>query len=185
MSVLAPEHREDLRKSGLTDTTIEALQFAAAPPHHLKTLRGVKSAYHLPYFDLSGKVDGFQRRKLFPPIITSSGTMKYWQPPNTSPHLYLPPLLSWQSVARHTTTELTITEGEKKAACACQHALITAGIGGVWCWRSRLDNGDTLTLPMLDEFQWPDRSVLMCPDSDAWHEEKGWNILAGFFALAK
>lgn len=38
---------------------------------------------------------------------------------------------------------------------------------------------------MLDEFIWPNRPVLICPDSDAWHEEKGRNILAGFFALAK
>ena len=61
---------------------------------------------------------------------------------------------------------------KKKRRLACQHGLITAGIGGVWCWRSTLDNGDTLTLPMLDEFQWPNRSVLICPDSDAWHDGK-------------
>lgn len=184
MTTLAPEHREDLKKSGLTDNTIEMLHFKAVRPHDVK-LRGVDSAYVLPYFHLDGTANEFTRFKLFPPIKTSNGTMRYWQPLNTSPQLYLPPLLSWQSVARHATTELTITEGEKKAACACQHGLITAGIGGVWCWTSTLDNGDKLTLPMLDEFQWPDRAVLMCPDSDGWQKEKGWNILAGFFALAK
>ena len=52
-------------------------------------------------------------------------------------------------------------------------------------WRSTLDNGAKLTLPMLDEFQWTGRPVLVCPDSDAWHEGKERNILAGFFALAK
>jgi hypothetical protein len=180
----APQHLDDLKKSGLSDTTIEALQFASIRPHDLK-LKGVESAYAIPYFNPDGSANGFQRRKLFPPITTSGGTMRYWQPPNTSPHLYLPPLLSWQSVAKHATTELTITEGEKKAACACQRGLITAGVGGVWCWTSTLDNGDKLILPILDEFQWTNRPVLLCPDSDGWHDGKGMQILAGFFALAK
>lgn len=184
MSVLAPEHLDDLKKSGLTSSTIEALGFAAVRPHDLN-LRGVGSAYALPYFHLDGTTNDFKRLKIFPPIKTDHGTMRYWQSPGTTPHLYLPPLLSWHNVARHITTEFTITEGEKKAAAACQHGLITAAIGGAWNWTLKLDNGDKLTLPMLDEFQWSDRSVLICPDSDAWHDGKGMNILAGFFALAK
>lgn len=184
MTVLAPEHREDLKKSGLTDTTIEALQFAAVRPHDLK-YREVESAYEIPYFDLSGKVNGFQRRKLFPPIISSSGTMKYWQAKDTLPHLYCPPIVNWQTVARTATTIMVIAEGEKKAAAACQQGLVTVGIGGVWCWTSTLESGDKLILPMLDEFQWTSRPVLICPDSDAWHDGNGVQILFGFFALAK
>lgn len=184
MSLLIQEHVDDLKKSGLTDSSITLLRCAAVPPHQIK-LKGVDSAYGLPYFTLDGSVNGFQRRKLFPPIKSSNGTMRYWQPSNTSPHLYLPPLLSWRNVAKHVTTALTLTEGEKKAAAASQQGLITAGIAGVWCWGSTLDNGDRLTLPMLDEFQWTDRPVLVCPDSDAWREGKELNILAGFFALAK
>ena len=185
MNALAPEHLADLLKSGLTAATTDALHFAAIRPHELKRHRGVESAYALPYFHLDGSMNDFQRLKFFPPIQTTTGTMRYWQAPDTQPHLYLPPLLSWPNVARHVTTVLTITEGEKKAACACQHGLIAAAVAGVWCWTSTLDSGDKLTLPMLDEFQWTGRSVLICPDSDAWHEGKGWQILAGFFALAK
>ena len=166
MNTLAPEHCADLKKSDLTDETIALMQVAGVPPSEIK-LRSVDSAYALPYFHLDGTPNDFRRWKLFPPIKTHEGTMRYWQPPNTSPHLYLPPLLSWQHVATHPQTELTITEGEKKAAAACQRGVITAGIGGVWCWRTTLDNGDTLILPMLDEFHWSNRSVLMCPDSDA------------------
>ncbi len=184
MNTLALEHAADLQKSGLTDATVSKMQIAAMPPWEIK-IRGVNSAYVLPYFNLDGSVNCFKRLKLFPPVKTDHGTMRYWQPPNTSPHLYVPPLLGWKNVARRTTTELTITEGEKKAAAACQHGLITAGIGGVWCWRSTLDNGDAFTLPMLDEFQWTNRSVLICPDSDAWHDGKEMQVLAGFFALAK
>ena len=184
MGALAPEHRADLDKSGLTDATIALMKVSAIPPDEIK-LCGVSSAYVLPYFNLDGSVNCFQRMKLLPPVKTDHGTMRYWQPPNTSPHLYLPPLLGWQKVARYVSTELTIAEGEKKAAAACQHGLITAAVGGVWNWTSTLDNGDKLTLPMLDEFQWTNRSVLLCPDSDAWQDGKGIQILMGFFALAK
>ncbi len=184
MAVLAPEHYADLDKSGLTEATVSLIQVAGASPTEAKR-HGADSAYALPYFQLDGSVNGFHRLKLLPPVKTSSGTMRYWQPPNTSPHLYLPPLLSWLNVARHATTELTITEGEKKAAAACQHGLITAAVGGVWNWTSTLDTGERLTLPMLDEFHWTNRSVLVCPDSDAWRDGKGVQILMGFFALAK
>ena len=99
--------------------------------------------------------------------------MRYWQPPNTIPASCIC-LRSW---AGRTSRDISQQNSQsrkvkRKRPAGCQHGLITAGIGGVWCWRSTLDNGDTLTLPMLDEFQWPNRSVLMCPDSDAWHEGK-------------
>jgi hypothetical protein len=182
--ILAPGHLQDLRASGLSNETIASLHFEAVRPHDIK-IQGVESAYSIPYFNLDGSVNCFKRMKLFPPIKTKSGTMRYWQPSNTLPHLYCPPLLSWPAVAENVATTLIVTEGEKKSAAACQHGLVTAGIGGVWCWTSTLDNGDKLALPMLDEFIWLNRPVLICPDSDAWHEEKCWNILAGFFALAK
>ena len=86
MVALAPEHRADLDKSGLTDTTIALMQVAAMPPSEIK-LRGVDSAYVLPYFHLDGTANAFKRAKLFPAIKTDHGTMRYWQPPNTSPHL--------------------------------------------------------------------------------------------------
>ncbi|TKB72533.1 MAG: DUF3854 domain-containing protein [Nitrospira sp.] len=182
---LSPDQISDLRRSGLTDDTITRMHCEGVRPKEIP-IKSATSAYAIPYFRLDGTLNCFSRLKFVPEVVDAQGRkMKYWQPPDSSPHLYLAPLLGWQNVARHSTTELVITEGEKKAAAACQHGLTTAGIGGVWCWRSTLDNGDTLTLPMLDEFQWPNRSVLICPDSDAWHEGKEMQILAGFFALAK
>jgi len=154
-------------------------------PHDIK-IKGVESAYAFPYFHLDGTVNEFQRWKLFPPIKTDHGTMRYWQPKDSLPHLYIPPIMDWQAVAKDVAICVVITEGEKKTAAACQHGLITAGIAGNWCHAATLDNGDKLTLPMLDEFIWPNRTVLICPDSDAWHDgKKAWDILAGFFALAK
>ena len=185
MKALSPDQLADLRRSDLTDNTIALMLCEGVRPKEIP-VTSATSAYAIPYFGLDGEPNHFHRLKLVPAVTDANGhAMKYWQPKDTVPHLYLPPLLSWKNVAAHATTELTITEGEKKAAAACQRSLITAGIGGVWCWRTSLDNGDKLTLPMLAEFTWTNRQVLLCPDSDAWHAGKERNILAGFFALAK
>ena len=184
MNSLAPEHLVDLRRSGLSDTTISVLQVKSVRPADIK-IHGVVSAYALPYFSLDGSVNCFSRRKVFPPIKTNHGTMKYHQPPDSPPNLYLPPIVRWIAIANDPTALVTLTEGEKKAAAGCQEGLAVMGVAGVWCWRSTLDNGDKLVLPMLDEFRWSTRPVLLCPDSDAWHDGKEMAILAGFFALAK
>ena len=185
MTALAPEHVADLRKSGLSDATIATLKFESIRPKEIP-IQKAESAYRLPYFDLAGNVNGFERLKLLPAVTSSDGRgIKYYQKPGTPPHLYLPPLLNWKAVATNPKTVLVITEGEKKSACACQRGLITSAVGGVWCWTSTLDNGDKLVLPTLDEFAWTNRTVLLCPDSDAWHDGKEHTILAGFFALGK
>jgi hypothetical protein len=96
-----------------------------------------------------------------------------------------PSFFSWQSVARNAKTLLTITEGEKKAACACQQGLIAAGIAGVWNWRQRLDTGEPFLLPTLDQFVWKDRNVELIPDSDAWRDDRLINVLGGFYAFGQ
>jgi hypothetical protein len=183
---LAPEHLEDLKASGLTDATIAALRFTSLCPSDIP-VRGAQSAYALPYFNLDGSVNCFKRVKLVPGVKDATGhAQKYWQQPGSQPGLYLPPsFFNWQSVAHNAQTSVTITEGEKKSAAACQAGIITAGVGGVWNWTSTISNGERLVLPVFDAFQWSNRPVLMCPDSDAWQEGKAFNILAGFFALAK
>jgi hypothetical protein len=183
---LAHDHLADLKSSGLDEDTIAALGVESVRPADIP-IKQAESAYRIRYYDMDGKPNGFYRLKLVPPVIGADGhKIKYYQSPGSGPHLYLPPVLNWRTAARSVRTELTITEGEKKAVAGCAQGLITAGIGGVWCWTSTLDIGDRLTLPMLDEFQWTARPVSICPDSDAWRDnEKGEQILRGFFAFAK
>jgi len=97
----------------------------------------------------------------------------------------LPPLFSWKAVAKDSRTLLLLTEGEKKAASACQRGLFAAGVAGVWNWRQRLDTGEPLAIPTLDQFAWKDRSVELVPDSDAWREDKLLSVLSGFYALGQ
>jgi hypothetical protein len=186
MNALAPEHLHDLKASGLTDDTIAALQFESVRPADIP-VRNAVSAYELPYFNLDGSLNCFRRVKLIPAVKDDEGhTQKYWQSPGSQPGLYLPPsFFNWQTVATNVRTAITITEGEKKAGAGCQAGMITAGVGGVWNWTTTLRNGDRLVLPAFDAFQWMNRPVLMCPDSDGWREAKEFHVLAGFFALAK
>lgn len=181
---LHPEHREDLRKSGLNEDTIRRLHFRAVRPHDLRKFHGVETAYNIPYFSMGGDVNGFARSRMFPPIKTADGhTQKYSQPTGSTPHLYLPPLLNWQALAGDPGKTLIITEGEKKAAKACQEGLHALGVGGVWNWRVRLDSGEAITLPELDSFSWSNRAVEIIPDSDAWRADKMSQVLGGFYAL--
>jgi|LNFM01.2.fsa_nt_gb hypothetical protein len=182
---LHDDHLKDLIKSGLSDVTIARLGFKAVRPHDIK-LSNVVSAYSIPYFDMEGQTNGFSRQKLFPPRKTTDGhTQKYSQPEGSSTHLYLPPLVNWLELALDPTKAIVITEGEKKSAKACQEGLTAMGVAGVWCWRSKIDNGEAITLPVLDEFNWKARRVEIVPDSDAWRPEKLLGVLSGFFALAK
>lgn len=182
---LHDDHLQDLKKSGLSAASISRLGFKALRPHDIK-LPGVETAYSIPYFDMEGRVNGFSRQRLFPPRKTSDGhTQKYSQPAGSATHLYLPPLIEWRASSKDPTKPLVFTEGEKKAAKGCQEGLAVVGIAGVWCWRSRVDGGESISIPDLDEFVWTGRHVEVVPDSDAWKPEKILNILGGFFALAK
>jgi hypothetical protein len=186
MAVLAPAHLEDLqKKSGLSDETIARLGYASVRPEELKHLRGVESAYTVPYFNVDGSVNCASRLKLFPPITTPDGhTQKYYQAPGSPPSLYLPPLLDWQAIASDPTRSIIMVEGEKKAAAGCQHGLVCAGVAGTWNWRQKLDQGERITLPILDQIIWTGRRVFLLPDSDGWREGKERSILSGFFSLA-
>lgn len=181
---LSAEHLADLRKSGLSDATIEKAQIRAVPPCDIK-LAGVESAYEIPYFKLDGTPSDFSRYKLFPPIIhEDSSTQKYDQPKGTDAWLYLPPLIVWADVAADPLRPVVFSEGEKKSLCACERGLACIGIAGVWNWRQRLDSGERLVIPTLDLFQWDRRPVELCPDSDVWRPEKR-QALQGFYALGR
>ena len=186
MSELSDTTIDDLEKSGLTADTIAALQISDVRPHELRRLPAdVKSAYRMPYFTLDGDQEAYSRLRLFPPATTSDGhTMKYYQEPGTDPHAYIPPLFDWRALAADPQYTISLVEGEKKAAAGCQGGWPCIGIGGVWSWKVKVERGDRITLPVLDQFTWTGRQVVMVPDSDAWREAKLFDIQAGFYALA-
>ena len=180
---LAPEHREDLYKSGLIEATIERCQFRSARPHDIRRFSKVDSALVIPYFDLSGKLTGYERFKFYPSQIHEDGKeQKYSQGHGSDSELYIPPLHPWKEIAADPTQLIVVTEGEKKSACACQSGLFCLAVAGVWNWRVKLDRYERMVVPGLDLFVWQDRAVEMVPDSDVWRKEK-FQALCGFYAL--
>ena len=129
---LHSDHLADLRKSGLSDETIEMMECYTARPVDIPKLLGwnpekVKSAMVFSYFGHDGKPNGFYRLKVFPPHKDKDGhAVKYLQRKGTTPHLYiLPPI---QKILNDPSEALIITEGEKKAARGVQESLPVIGM---------------------------------------------------------
>lgn len=180
---LSPEHLADLRASGLTDDTIEACQFKAVPPNKLRILRGIESAYEIPYFYANGTLKGFSRWKLFyRPDFTGDRRRKYHQAKGSDAQFFFPPQIDWKAVISDPTRVIVFVEGEKKAIALAQVGIAAIGVSGVWNWRQKLDNGERLVLLSLDQIVLSGRPVLLLPDSDCWRPEK-LQALEGFYAL--
>jgi hypothetical protein len=127
----------------------------------------------IPYFDLAGaKTDFWRLRYLKQPELKGFAVqakhkpLKYVQPSKTLNELYLPPIIDWEEVAADTLMPLLITEGEFKAACACEHTSYPCiGLGGVWSWKSAKKK--VQLIEGFDDFKWDQRPVYIVYDSDA------------------
>lgn len=174
---LHPLHREDLHRSGLSDGTIELMAVRSVPPRDIDRLangglQGVESVLEFPYPSLN-----FSRYKLFPPLKTSDGTLRYFQAKGSGCHLYvLPPVAEKLT---DVSEPLFIVEGEKKAAMAVQAGLSAIGIGGVWNWK---DKESWKGIEELQAVAFADRDVGLVFDSDTWARD---DLQQAVYALGK
>src|SRR5262245_31582983 len=128
-----PEHVQDLRASGLTDSTIALMHVESVDPSAWLKSKGVETAYRLPYTQLNG-CGPFWRDKLFPPATQSDGKQqRYHQPTDSGCRLYV--LESTVESLRDRAQPLFVVEGEKKAASGVQNGLLAVGIGGIWNYK--------------------------------------------------
>jgi D5 N terminal like/Domain of unknown function (DUF3854) len=177
LAPLFPLHQADVEKSGLSAATIQALGFSSVMGADLGRHIGwvppeVDSALVLPY---PGE-PGFCRVKVFPPYQGKDGhTNKYLQRKDSGVHVYVPPQarVLWQDP----TQPLGWTEGEKKAAKACQEVLPCHGLGGLWMWLQ-----DHEPLPLLNQIAHIDRLEWLAPDSDVWGRP---DLLQAVYAFGK
>jgi len=127
----------------------------------------------IPYYDFAGhKTDFWRLRYLRQPkptgfsALTKRKPLRYVQPKDSVNELYLPPIIDWEEVAEEPVTEIIITEGEFKAACACENTgYACIGLGGVWSWMASKKGIEILE--GFHTFKWEDRIVYICFDSDA------------------
>ena len=161
-----PGHLADLRKSGLTDATIRAQKITDVPPGMIDQLLGfptpkVVSAYLIPFADPRGSWMDHVRMKVFPPIATEKGTIKYLQPRHSGVRIYFP--LATLTAVLHSSEPLYLVEGEKKALSVSQLGLPAIGISGIEGWHPA---GSRALHPDCDDVGLDGRVVNLVPDAD-------------------
>jgi hypothetical protein len=122
---LHPLHRADLRKSMLSDDTIQQQGIRSIPPNMIAQLLrfdmpGVTSAMLFPFADPAGGWMDHIRMKIFPSLTRETGrggkkkaeTIKYLQPKASGVRLYFP--LATMRAACESMETLWVCEGEKK-----------------------------------------------------------------------
>jgi putative DNA primase/helicase len=106
----------------------------------------------------------------------------YLQPPKTPPLIYYPPNfdIPWKKVIENRDMAVILTEGELKAAKACQMGFPTLSIAGVHSWQDK-SKGITL-IPSLKMLGLESRIIYVCFDSDYRTNPK---ILSAIYSLAE
>ena len=160
ISGLAPSHLEDLRESGLNNKTIQGAGFKSVPPRLINKILGfnaqIDSLLEMPYPGTD-----FSRYKLFPPLTDREGhKVKYFQPKDSAPRLYVPPGFDCAKKLWR------FTEGEKKALKATQEGLNCLGLGGIWNFASKNAHGQPELIPDLKNIPWKNKTVEIVPDAD-------------------
>jgi len=172
MTVTATAMYEKLATSGLDKKDAQRLKIkflSKTQTAKVTDERFSVASMQLPYFEPNGKANHFWRIRLLEQSASfKKKTPRYTQPADTSPRVYLPPLLNknmtWSDVAADAEQPIIVTEGELKAACATKYALPTIGLGGVWSWRSK--KKAISFIADLERFAWDGRDVYLVFDSD-------------------
>ena len=176
---LAPTHRIDLEKSGITETTRREQGFRSVPPADFERLLGrsvsaaIRSMLLVPFpaIEPGDWLDHFQV-KLFPALVDEAGhTTKYLQPAGGPPRLYFVRQAVPAVLDPH--QRLHLVEGPKKACAAAQLGLAAVGFTGIHGWHRK---GLRTLLPDFDRIPLLDRDVDLLPDGDVStnaHVEQG------------
>ncbi len=169
---LAPEHRENLKKSGLSEETILEAGIRAVPVDQFKKRlgsldKGIESLMEIPFsvFDdneYSRYKVWYQKGHKGPKYLTKKGSVN---------RLYIP--RKALDVLGDVSVRLDITEGEKKALKACQEGLHCIGITGLWNWKVK--DSEKL-IPDFDRIALQQREIVITPDSDWIEDDKHGNL---------
>lgn len=124
----------------------------------------------------------FRIRYLGPnlPVDKKGKAIRYMQPGGIGVCAYFPPNIDWSSVLADTNKTIYVTEGELKAAKACDMGFPTIGLGGVNNIYSHKTGYSFL--PELERVDWVAREVVICFDNDVLTKP---NVISGLNALGR
>jgi putative DNA primase/helicase len=162
--MLTPGHRDDLRRSGVTDETMARAGLYSATGAGVREVRGYNASPGLvfPYPSLNGGPSTYARVKL---DRAGADGKRYRAPKGHGNRLYIPPTLD-PAVLEDAATPVWLTEGEKKSLAAVQAGLECVALPGVWSWRTRDAAGQSQPIADLDAVAWRGRTVYLVFDSD-------------------
>jgi len=165
---LHAEHLADLRKSGLSDGTIDKARLATVSAEAAEDYLGYPPETACLAFEYPGTPPYYRLKPLRPLVGSDGNARKYLAAQGSGNRLYLPPGFILPGDIANATIPIVITEGEKKALKLCQEGFKAVGVSGVWCWRTSEDStGQTKVLDEFDAIRWTGRTVFICFDSDA------------------
>ena len=175
ISVLAPAHYDELHNgSGLSDETIRLNEFRTIDDRiKAAILLGRKEVANtlLPGIELPlWSIDGERIGSRFKPrpqdqLPGKKASPKYLSANGAGPQVSFPKMSdgAWRQIAKDTTVDLFVTEGEKKGAKATQEGFPTLVISGVDCFSKP---GRMALLPGFKDINWRGRRVFIVFDSD-------------------
>jgi hypothetical protein len=179
-----PPHREDLKKSGLSEELIKCHRLFSIGPNTLERLlgfstRGADSGMVIPFpSPLGGGFIDHIRVKVFPPLKDAAGhTIKYLQPRGSGLRLFFP--LQTLKNALTSGDPLWLVEGEKKSLAVAQLDLPAVGVCGIQGWRRA---GTSELIADFDCINVRGRRVELVPDGD-WQLNP--QVARGAFGLAE
>ena len=152
-----PDHLSDLRRSGLSDETIQYAGIQSVPPGQINrtlgfNVQGLTSMYRIPYDKTFARYRCFYEDGKIGP--------KYLQKKGSGNRLYISkdvePILQDQLIP------LYITEGEKKTLKACQEGIHCIGLSGLWNW----SNGGGELIDDFKRIRLYGRFIYIVPDND-------------------
>lgn len=179
-----------LRSSGLSIEDAKVLGISPLTSDETQALhKGFRSlaSLRIDYFDPFGKpLSDWPKAEQFYRIryleegtgfadLTEEKKTRYTQLPYTVPVAYYPKNYTWDDVVNNIDEPILITEGELKAAKACQEGFPTIGLGGVYNWKSPKNGVDWL--PSLEFIKWARRNIYIVFDSDYQTNENVCNAL--------
>jgi hypothetical protein len=102
--------------------------------------------------------------------LATDKSQRYAQPPHSGVCAYFPCTENWEKISKDTAQGLIFTEGEFKAAAACDNGFPTIGLGGVWNFMAQREG--LFFLPELEKVDWRKRPVWICFRQRLRHERQ-------------
>ncbi|GAX59894.1 hypothetical protein SCALIN_C04_0382 [Candidatus Scalindua japonica] len=162
---IAPEHRKDLKRSGLSDDTIKEAGIKSVPSGQINmklgfNIDGLVSMYEIPFDeDYSRFKACYEDGKTF--NKDGSEKPKYLARKDSGNRLFIPSKA--KTILQDVSIPLEITEGEKKSLKACQEGLYCIAITGLWNWKVK-DKYELI--PDYNEIALDGRTIYLIPDND-------------------